>query len=169
LAVARLETVREEFFRTTFQLMGFVAKCDGRVSEEEVAHTETCSASSASVMNSACRRSAVQGRRGADDFLLEDAVDFFQQATGGHRALNQTLLMFLVALALADHELHAASARRCSASAGCSALRRRRWRTAAHGHGPGAFPHDGGATAAPRRRWRCLRGAGWSADVSDAE
>jgi DnaJ like chaperone protein len=37
---ARLETVREEFFRVTFQLMGYVAKCDGRVSEEEVAHTE---------------------------------------------------------------------------------------------------------------------------------
>jgi DnaJ like chaperone protein len=47
-------TVREEFFRTIFLLMGFVAKADGRVSEEEVAHTEnSCSGSSASVMNSA--------------------------------------------------------------------------------------------------------------------
>jgi DnaJ like chaperone protein len=32
--------VREKFFRTIFLLMGYVAKSDGRVSEEEVQHTE---------------------------------------------------------------------------------------------------------------------------------
>ena len=32
--------VREEFFRAIFVLMGYIAKADGRVSEEEVAHTQ---------------------------------------------------------------------------------------------------------------------------------
>jgi hypothetical protein len=40
LGGAALETVREEFFRVTSSSWAIVAKCDGRVSEEEVAHTE---------------------------------------------------------------------------------------------------------------------------------
>ena len=34
--------MREQFFETTFTLLGFVAKADGRVSEAEIAQTESC-------------------------------------------------------------------------------------------------------------------------------
>src|SRR5210317_520631 len=33
--------MREQFFETTFTLLGFVAKADGRVSEAEIAQTES--------------------------------------------------------------------------------------------------------------------------------
>ena len=41
LSGARLAEVQEVFFATTFALLGHLAKADGRVSEEEIARTET--------------------------------------------------------------------------------------------------------------------------------
>jgi DnaJ like chaperone protein len=170
---ARLETVREEFFRVTFQLMGFVAKCDGRVSEEEVAHTENLFRE-LGLGDEQRLQAIVLFKEGADDdFPLEDAVGSFQQATGGHRALNQTLLMFLVALALADHELHAAEREallRIGPLLGFTApaVEQLLRMATAQGH----FQHDGGATAAPGggpTLEDAYAALGVSADASDAE
>ena len=36
-----VQIMRDQFFETTFTLLGFVAKADGRVSEAEIAQTET--------------------------------------------------------------------------------------------------------------------------------
>ena len=36
-----IERIKTSFFETTFLLSGYVAKADGRVSEQEVAHTES--------------------------------------------------------------------------------------------------------------------------------
>lgn len=105
---AGVAAVRQEFFNTIFRLMGYVAKSDGRVSEEEVAHTEALIAQLG--LDDEQRHQAIMlFKEGADEaFEPEPVVANFRQGTGGHRVLSQTLLMFLVALALADRELHEA-------------------------------------------------------------
>jgi DnaJ like chaperone protein len=105
---AGVAAVRLEFFNTIFRLMGFVAKSDGRVSEEEVAHTEALFKQLG--LDDEQRHQAIMlFKEGADDgFEPEPVVAAFRRGTGGHRVLSQTLLMFLVALALADHRLHEA-------------------------------------------------------------
>ena len=44
--------MRAQFFETTFTLLGFVAKADGRVSEAEIAQTEALLTSSGSMLRS---------------------------------------------------------------------------------------------------------------------
>ncbi len=101
----RLGEVRETFFRTTFLLMGYVAKADGRVSEEEVAHTEEIFRQLG--LGDAQRHDAILlFKDGADpSFVVDDAVKLFLQTGGAHPALKQTLMMFLLAVALADRQL----------------------------------------------------------------
>lgn len=98
--------VREEFFSATFRLMGYVAKCDGRVSEQEIEHTEALFRQLG--LGDEQRLQAIMlFKEGAkDEFAVEAVAQHFRAATGGHRVLSQTLLMFLVAMALADGHLH---------------------------------------------------------------
>lgn len=103
---APVEVVREEFFRVTFRLMGHIAKADGRVSEAEVNHTESLF-QQLGFGDEQRLQAIVYFKEGADEsFSLETTLLEFRQSTGGNRALNQTLMMFLIALALADHQLH---------------------------------------------------------------
>ncbi|MFT7286426.1 MAG: DnaJ like chaperone protein [Halieaceae bacterium] len=100
-----LEHMREIFFRTTFSLMGHLAKADGRVSEEEVAHTEAVF-QQLGLAEEQRMEAILRFKEGTDaDFSLEDTVQTFLQEGGAHRALKQTLMMFLLALALADRSL----------------------------------------------------------------
>lgn len=103
---AGLDAVKEQFFRATFLLMGYVAKADGRVSEEEVAHTEQVFRQLG--LGDEQRHEAILlFKRGADaDFTPAGTVTSFLQAGGAHPALKQTLMQFLISLALADRQLH---------------------------------------------------------------
>lgn len=105
---ARVEVVRKEFFRTTFLLMGHIAKADGRVSEAEVAHTETLFRQLGFGDSERLQAITLFKEGAAEGFSREDTLREFFDSTGGNHALNQTLLNFLIALALADHELHPA-------------------------------------------------------------
>lgn len=100
--------VRKAFFRAIFRLMGYVAKADGRVSEAEIAHTEAMFQQLG--LGDGQRNDAIMHfKAGAEaSFDPESAVTAFLQDTGGHPVLKRTLLMFLVSLALADGQLHAA-------------------------------------------------------------
>jgi len=100
--------VREEFFRAIFVLMGYIAKADGRVSEEEVAHTQALFHQLN--LNDEQRNQAILlFKKGSDPaFNPELTAAEFLQRGGGHPILKRTLFMFLVSLALADHELHSA-------------------------------------------------------------
>jgi DnaJ like chaperone protein len=100
-----LEALRKRFFDTVFQLMGYVAKADGRVSEDEVAHTEQVFAQLG--LQDTQRQEAIRLFRlgTADDFNVESALQAFLHTGGAHPALKQTLMIFLLALALADHEM----------------------------------------------------------------
>lgn len=104
-AIARVKRV---FFETTFQLAGHVAKADGRISEEEVAHTEQLFAQMG--LDSERRREAIDlfKRGAAAGFAPESAVGDFLSVVGRNAALAEALLLFLISLAHADGELEAA-------------------------------------------------------------
>jgi DnaJ like chaperone protein len=98
----RIAAMQAAFFEASFLLLGRVAKADGRVSEAEVAHTEE-------IMRqfglSEDRRQTAIGlfKRGtAPDFDMPAAVARFNEACHNQRQLQQTLLIFLISLALAD-------------------------------------------------------------------
>lgn len=103
---ADLDKVREHFFRSTFLLMGYVAKSDGRISEDEVAHTEGIFRQ-LGLSDDQRHEAILLFKEGGDDnFSLDGTIQGYLLAGGAHPALKQTLMLFLVALALADQQLH---------------------------------------------------------------
>jgi DnaJ like chaperone protein len=94
--------MRAQFFETTFTLLGFVAKADGRVSEAEVAQTQALFAQLR--LNAAQRRSAIEHfKRGATaGFDPAPTVAKFNDCLGPRRQAQHTLMAFLVGIAMAD-------------------------------------------------------------------
>ncbi len=94
--------MRAQFFETTFTLLGFVAKADGRVSEAEVAQTEALFAQLR--LNTAQRRSAIEHFKtgSAAGFDPSPTVAKFNDCLGPRRQAQHTLMAFLVGIALAD-------------------------------------------------------------------
>ena len=105
---ANLERIKNSFFETTFLLSGHLAKADGRISQQEVDHTE--------MVISQMGLSALQRERAislfkqgaAADFHLEPVISSFIEVIGQQRQIQQTLLFFLISLALADHQIQQA-------------------------------------------------------------
>ncbi|MGB5324315.1 MAG: co-chaperone DjlA [Pseudomonadales bacterium] len=98
------------FFYTVFSLLGALAKADGRVSENEIAHAEGLMAR---LGISGDRREAAIAcfKRGASaDFSLPQAVQEFASASRFRPDLKRNLLVFLVEMAMADADLHEAEA-----------------------------------------------------------
>jgi len=105
LSASDRQAVESEFFRTVFLLLGKLAKCDGRVSEIEVAHTEQLMAHMG--LHSDHRREAIAlFKEGAGaDFDIQEPLQRFRHTCGRHPALSRQLLNYLLALALADGAL----------------------------------------------------------------
>ena len=97
-----IERIKTSFFETTFLLAGHLAKADGRVSQQEIDHTEQLFTQMG--LTAEHRRRAIElFRQGAaSDFQLEATVATFVQTCGPQRQLQQTMLLFLISLALAD-------------------------------------------------------------------
>jgi DnaJ like chaperone protein len=98
----RLARMRQTFFTTSFQLLGQIAKADGRISEAEIAQAE-----------SLMRQLGIKGEQRADaiahfksgaaaDFDLDGALSQFKQDCAGPRQIAQMLLVFVISMALAD-------------------------------------------------------------------
>lgn len=97
-----LQAVQGAFFETTFTLMGRVAKCDGRISEHEIAVTEQLMVR---MGLSADHRQQAIGffkRGAAPDFDVDGQLDAFMVACSSHPNLRQMLLVFLFSTAFAD-------------------------------------------------------------------
>ena len=94
--------MRAQFFETTFTLLGFVAKADGRVSEAEVAQTEALFGQLR--LNSAQRRNAIAHFKAgsASGFDPAPTIAKFNQCLGPRRQAQHTLMAMLVGIALAD-------------------------------------------------------------------
>lgn len=105
---AQRATIQDVFFRSTFTLMGRLAKSDGRVSEEEIQHTEQ--AMERMGLSVHHRRQAIElFRQGAaQDLAIDQVLAEFRQHCGQYGNLRQLLLVNLIGLAMADGELHQA-------------------------------------------------------------
>ncbi len=104
----QIARTQKSFFDTCFLLLGHVAKADGRVTETEVAHTEALFRQMGLDMRQRQEAIGLFKRGAAADFDPEPVVVDFLRVCHGQRRLRQTLLLFLISLALADHTLELA-------------------------------------------------------------
>jgi DnaJ like chaperone protein len=117
------------FLETVFIAMGKLAKADGRVSEEEVAHAEEFMQKLG--MTAEHRQLAISWfRKGADPaFDIEPVLIRFNAVCGHTRNLKDMLLVYLIVLAHADGHFHPAEDELLTGMAGRL------------GYGPEAFRH----------------------------
>ena len=96
------------FLETVFISMGKLAKADGRVSEEEIAHVEQFMQKLG--MTEAHRHQAIAlFKKGADPaFDIAPTYQKFMAVCGHTRNLKEMLLIYLIVMALADGHLHPA-------------------------------------------------------------
>ena len=94
------------FFKTAFSLMGTLAKADGRVSEQEIAHVEKFMTQLN--MSTTHRKQAINHfKEGSkSDFRVEPLLQQFNQVTATSPNLKQMLMVYLMRVALADGQLH---------------------------------------------------------------
>ncbi|WP_251358177.1 co-chaperone DjlA [Kangiella sp. TOML190] len=71
------ERIQATFFTATFSIMGHIAKADGRVSENEIAHAEN-----------------VMSRMGLDEAARKYAIDLFKQGKEPHFDFDSTMAQF---------------------------------------------------------------------------
>jgi len=96
------------FLETVFVSMGKLAKADGRVSEEEVAHVEQFMQKLN--MTPAHREQAIRlFKQGADsEFDIYPTYQRFLSVCGRTKNLREVLLAYLIVMALADGNFHPA-------------------------------------------------------------
>lgn len=94
--------IKNSFFETTFLLLGHLAKSDGRISSQEIDHAELIITQMG--LDAEQRKRAIDlfKRGAAPEFELEPAVTAFNQTCGSQKKLQQTLLLFLISMALVD-------------------------------------------------------------------
>jgi DnaJ like chaperone protein len=97
--------IRQSFFETTFLLSGHIAKADGRISQQEIDHTEMVFRQMGLTGEQRKRAIELFQRGAAADFRLDTTIDAFVATCGPQRQLQQTLLFFLISLALADQRV----------------------------------------------------------------
>jgi DnaJ like chaperone protein len=93
------------FLETVFILMGKLAKSDGHISKDEIAHVEEFIKKNG--MSAEHRQQAIdQFKRGsATNFNITATLDQFMAVCGHTLHLRQVLLMYLIVMALADGKL----------------------------------------------------------------
>jgi DnaJ like chaperone protein len=101
--VENIGRIRDSFFETTFLLLGYLAKVDGRIATSETDYADQISAQMA--MSATQRQHAIElFRQGTGSaFELEPVVAEFVHSCGKQQLPQQTLLLFLIALAQAEH------------------------------------------------------------------
>jgi DnaJ like chaperone protein len=104
----KVEQITVSFFETTFLLLGYLAKADGHVSQSEIHHTESLFVQMGLNSTQQTNAKALFRQGAGKDFSLESTVTSFLQTCGHQKQLQQTLLMFLISLALSDQSIHKA-------------------------------------------------------------
>ena len=162
---------QQVFFRATFQVMGYLAKADGRVSENEIRAARTVMAQ----MNLSAeqQRAAMEffGQGKQPEFPLDAVVTEFRQICGGYPGLVGMFLQIQIAAAVADGVTHPAEQavfNRICALLGIPPIVLRQYEDFAR-----ARPHFGGGAAPPRERTDHLAAAyqtlGIAAGAGDEE
>lgn len=93
-------------FHTIFPLLGRMAKADGRVSEEEIQAAELMMdrMQLTADLRDEAKRLFKQGVQ--PDFDLSSCLTEFISVTTAYPHLKQLLLVYLITMAMSDHELH---------------------------------------------------------------
>lgn len=96
------------FFSTVFSLLGCLAKADGRVSENEIAHTEALMVR-LNIRGERREQAIASFKEGSDaGFNRHVLLQNFVGAARFRPDLKRNLIMFLVEMAMADDEIHSA-------------------------------------------------------------
>ncbi len=107
LGLGATERVQSAFFTTTFALMGYIAKSDGKVTKDEIALAERVMGQMR--LNPMQRKVAIrlfdEGKR--EGFPVKEVLAQFRRESFRRTSLIQMLLEIVVATALADGRLHA--------------------------------------------------------------
>ena len=103
----QLEAIQASFFNTTFTLIGYLAKADGIVSQEEIDQTQNLMEKMG--LKADHKREAIRlFKVGAEpSFDPQETVNAFREMCGHRVQLKQMLIVYLVNTALADGKLHA--------------------------------------------------------------
>ena len=106
LRLGATERVQSVFFTTTFALMGYIAKSDGRVTKDEIAVAEQVMRQMR--LNPQQRKVAInlfnEGIK--EDFPVHEVLAQFKRESFRRRNLVQMFLEIIVATAFADGRLH---------------------------------------------------------------
>ncbi len=94
------------FLETLFISMGKLAKADGRVSEEEIAHVEQFMQKLGMTETHRQQAIALFKKGATPDFDIEPTYKKFMSVCGHTRNLKEMLLIYLIVLAFADGQLH---------------------------------------------------------------
>lgn len=100
-----LDNKRQQYFESTFRLMGHVAKADGRISEEEIQLAEQLMQRMG--LHAEHRRDAIgKFKEGAaSEFELNAELQAFTQQCGQRSSLANMLLVTLISTAFADQRI----------------------------------------------------------------
>lgn len=106
LSAEELQAYQALFFKTVFNLLGHLAKADGRISEDEVKLTEAYMDKMSLIPEH--KREAIRlFKEGASaDFNLQHCLMAFRDLGKRSPNLSQMLLVYLTNLAMVDGELH---------------------------------------------------------------
>ncbi|MEO0443244.1 MAG: co-chaperone DjlA [Pseudomonadota bacterium] len=103
----QLHAIQTGFFNTTFTLIGYLAKADGHISQEEIDQTQVLMDKMG--LTADHKREAIRlFKIGAEpNFDPQHTVEAFRSLCGHRVQLKQMLIVYLVNTALADGKLHA--------------------------------------------------------------
>ncbi len=168
------EAVQRALFNSVFPLLGYMAKADGRVSEDEVQATEQMMTNMG--LSGEMRAEAIRlFQAGASaEFDLTATMQTFMQGCGAYPDIKQLLLAYLTTLAMSDGQLHPAEEdilRTVAGQLGFSAAAFEQLlkmaKAQGHFHGQGGAYH---ASSNPQQELTLAYEAlGVSQDVSDAQ
>lgn len=100
------ERVQAAFFTATFSIMGHIAKADGKVTQAEIANSESIMARMQ--LNTEQRKAAIKlfNEGKADDFPLHDVLVQFRKECHRRTSLIQMFLEIQISTAFSDRKLH---------------------------------------------------------------
>lgn len=93
------------FLRTVFMLMGKIAKADGHISQNEIAHVELLFEKLRMTADHRQQAIILFKQGAAADFDINPVMREFMAACGHTNSLKQMLLVYLIVMALADGNL----------------------------------------------------------------
>ncbi|MDE2366520.1 MAG: co-chaperone DjlA [Betaproteobacteria bacterium] len=96
------------FIETVFIMMGKLAKVDGRISQDEIAHVEDFMQKLGMTPEHRQQAIALFKQGAAPDFDFEPQLNEFMAVCGHTNSLKQMLLVYLTVMAIADGRLDAA-------------------------------------------------------------